>query len=150
MGNSKTDTIEFYLRGIAHSIEQKQNKKLAAYGITVQQGRALRGIGSLLKEGEAPTQKNLQAKLGITSPSTTSLLQALEKKGLITRESSKEDNRAKHLNLTKRGRALANSMQKVLQETSEIFLESITPQEKKLFEQMLKRVYENFAADASG
>lgn len=150
MKDPETDTIEFYLRSIVHSIELKQNRELLACGITVQQGRALGMIAKLSATGITPSQRDLQDRLGLKGPSITNLLQTLEKKGLITRESGHLDNRIKYLALTKSGRTLIERMYSVLQETTNIFHESISHEEKEILENILRKVYERLSDDPSG
>lgn len=107
-------------------------------------------IAKLSATGITPSQRDLQDRLGLKGPSITNLLQTLEKKGLITRESGHLDNRIKYLALTKSGRTLIERMYSVLQETTNIFHESISHEEKEILENILRKVYERLSDDPSG
>jgi DNA-binding MarR family transcriptional regulator len=58
-----------------------------------------------IKDHGRPTMHDLAVYLMITPPSVTSLIKGLTDAGLVVRQTSKEDRRAVHLMLTKKGQA---------------------------------------------
>jgi MarR family transcriptional repressor of mepA len=77
--------------------------QLRPYGLSVSQGRLFGLVADLSLQGLAPLQKDLEAGMQLVTSSITSLVQGLEKRGLLARVASTRDGRAKELHITAAG-----------------------------------------------
>jgi len=76
---------------------------LKPYGLSVSQGRLFGLVADFSLKGQAPLQKDLETDMGLVTSSITSLIQGLEKRGLLARVGSTLDGRAKELHITAAG-----------------------------------------------
>ena len=89
-----------YLLKHAHlALEQRAQAALAGTGVTVRDLGVLRVIAS----GEARSQQEAAAVLGVDRTSMVALLDALEGQGIIARRPSEQDRRRNVIALTGRG-----------------------------------------------
>ena len=89
-----------YLLKHAHlALEQRAQAALADIGVTVRDLGALRVIAS----GEARSQQEAAAVLGVDRTSMVALLDTLERKGIIARTPSEQDRRRNVIALTDHG-----------------------------------------------
>jgi DNA-binding MarR family transcriptional regulator len=61
----------------------------------------------LIKENPGGTAARLARALAVTAPNITMWLEKLERRGLVRREASATDRRTQHLNVTDKGRSIA-------------------------------------------
>jgi len=76
---------------------------LKPYGLSVSQGRLFGLIADLSLKGQAPLQKDLEIGMRLVTSSITSLVQGLERRGILARVGSSRDGRAKELHITAAG-----------------------------------------------
>jgi DNA-binding MarR family transcriptional regulator len=126
---------------------RKRGDEFLELGLSIQQGIILK----LLLVGGEMTQKDITAKLQITSSSCGALLAKLEQGGYLERQAHPDDKRTFAVTLTDRGRELG----KQYCDTSVVVLEKwsdfLTQDEKeqllallaKLYDGLEKRVNEN-------
>lgn len=91
------------LRRAADRTDALVGAQLRPYGLSVSQGRLFGLVADLSLAGRAPLQKELEAGMGLVTSSITSLVQGLEKRGLLARVGSTSDGRAKELHITAAG-----------------------------------------------
>jgi len=91
------------LRRAADHADALVQRQLKPHGLSVSQGRLFGLVADLSLKGQAPLQKDLEAGMGLVTSSITSLVQGLEKQGLLARVASTLDGRAKELHITARG-----------------------------------------------
>jgi len=91
------------LRQAADAADALVQAQLRPYGLSVSQGRLFGLVADLSLKGQAPLQKDLEADMRLVTSSITSLLQGLERMGLIARVASSRDGRGKELHITVRG-----------------------------------------------
>jgi MarR family transcriptional regulator, repressor for mepA len=135
--------IQRLLRRVGMGIKAFQDSHLLPYGLTNQQGRL---VGFLLEREDAGVllcQRDVEAELGVTGPSITSLLQGLERKGFILRRTKATDARSKELFVTEKGRALVEEFKKVFLDTEEIVSRGFSQEERSVFVALLKRTAQN-------
>ncbi|MFH1320811.1 MAG: MarR family transcriptional regulator [Bacteroidota bacterium] len=94
------ETIDFNIRWAWHRIARYYNSKAAKYDSTMSVGYTLLNID--LEEGTPSTK--LGPKMGMEPRSLTRMLKSMEEKGLIYRESGKEDRRTVRIFLTELGK----------------------------------------------
>ncbi len=96
---------------IAYSAVHKEHEVFVrAAGITVPQWQALMA----LSRRQGITTSELVEQLGVEAPTVTSLLNGMERKGLVTRAKSAKDARVRMLSLTPRGKRLIDGMHEAM------------------------------------
>lgn len=97
------DDVLGYLLKHAHlALEQRTDAALADVGLTARDLGVLRVIAG----GEARSQQEVAAVLGVDRTSMVALLDALERRGIVTRKPSELDRRRNVVELTRDGRSL--------------------------------------------
>jgi DNA-binding MarR family transcriptional regulator len=97
------DDVLGYLLKHAHlALEQRTDAALADVGLTARDLGVLRVIAG----GEARSQQEVAAVLGVDRTSMVALLDALERRGIVTRKPSERDRRRNVVELTQHGRTL--------------------------------------------
>lgn len=94
------ETIDFTIRSTWHKIARMYNVQAAEYGVSMATGMVLLNID--LKEGTPSTK--LGPKMGMESRSLTRSLKTLEERGVIYRETDKNDKRMVRIFLTELGK----------------------------------------------
>jgi DNA-binding MarR family transcriptional regulator len=96
----REETIDFNIKAAWHGISRMYNQQAAKYGGTMSIGFALLNIHT--EEGTAATK--IAPMMGLEARSLTRLLKSMEEKGLIYRETDKNDKRSVRIMLTKEGK----------------------------------------------
>jgi DNA-binding MarR family transcriptional regulator len=91
------------LRQAADRTDVLVQAHLKPYGLSNSQGRLFGLVADLSLKGQAPLQKDLEAGMHLVTSSITSLVQGLEKRGILARVGSNRDGRAKELHITAAG-----------------------------------------------
>ena len=87
--------------------------------------------------------KTLSEQCGLAITSLTSMLERMEKQGLLRRESDEKDKRKTLLFLTDRAYALREDYEYVSARMGTVFYEGFSEEEIRLFESFLHRVLDN-------
>ena len=145
--NEETYSIDFCIKNIGQGIKYTNDKKLAEYELTNQQGRLLGAIFNGLRDGKNLNRKYLEDVMELKGPSVTSLLNSLEKNGFILRLATKEDGRARQIIVTEKGKQLVDEMEEVFEATEQKLLNGMTKTEKTELKRLLMMVYENISKD---
>ena len=145
--NEETFSIDFCIKNIGQGIKYTNDKKLAEYELTNQQGRLLGAIFNGLRDGKNLNRKYLEDVMELKGPSVTSLLNSLEKNGFILRLATKEDGRARQIIVTENGKQLVDEMEEVFEATEQKLLNGMTKTEKTELKRLLMMVYENISKD---
>ena len=145
--NEETFSIDFCIKNIGQGIKYTNDKKLAEYELTNQQGRLLGAIFNGLRDGKNLNRKYLEDVMELKGPSVTSLLNSLEKNGFILRLATKEDGRARQIIVTEKGKQLVDEMEEVFEATEQKLLNGMTKTEKTELKRLLIMVYENISKD---
>lgn len=103
------------------------------------QGRIL----YVLWQGNGIPIRELSEKCGLAITSLTTMLERMEKAGLIRRQRSGEDKRKTLLYLTEKARGLQKAYDAVSGEMTAIYYQGFLPEEIALFESCLDRIREN-------
>jgi DNA-binding MarR family transcriptional regulator len=96
----REETVDFQIKAAWHAIARMYNQQALKYGGTMSMGFALLNIHT--EEGTAATK--IAPMMGLEARSLTRLLRSMEEKGLIYRESDKNDKRSVRVRLTREGR----------------------------------------------
>ena len=137
---SQSGRIGAFIHRIAQSSARALQIKLAPLGLTNAQFFILRCLSDEIGQ----TQKELADKLEIKSPSLTVMLNPLEEKGLIRREISSEDARAKLIFLTEQGKEFLQwRIQPIIRELEEKLLSGFSDHERNMLSGFLDRMCQN-------
>jgi len=115
------------------------DERLDRYDLSTSQFEIL---GYLYKPGSLEQQK-LQHCTGITPATLTGLLEKLEARGFIVRQSSPEDSRAKFVTLTTPGRELFTDLIDVVHQFENDMLAGFSSAERALLGDWLQRLAVN-------
>lgn len=111
-------------------------EETAAFDITPVQYAALAAI----RAHPGIDQLRLANAIGFDRTTIGGVVERLEAKGLITRETGAADRRTKRLHLVAAGQQLLKDMSAAAERAQERILEGLDPREKKLFIEMLSRL----------
>ena len=96
----REETVDYQIKAAWHAIARMYNQQALKYGGTMSMGFALLNIHT--EEGTPATK--IAPLMGLEARSLTRLLRSMEGKGLIYRESDKNDKRSVRVRLTREGR----------------------------------------------
>src|SRR5438552_10806838 len=92
---SAAEVVEALL-AVTHGLRRRHDARLADYDLSVPRMRLLRAVG----DGACPRMGDLAAQLGVAARTVTTLVDALERDGLLARRPDPVDRRATRLELT--------------------------------------------------
>ena len=95
-----------------------------------------------------PSQKELAEAMGISPAAVTASLKKLEREGYVSRSMTNEDNRRNEIRITEKGLDRVNESHAVFGDTDKALFAGFTPEEIRLFTDLLKRLNTNL--DAAG
>src|SRR5881275_736473 len=98
-GGETTETFGLLLHGTARAWRQKLDQRLKPMGLSQAKWRTLMHLSLA---GDALTQAEIAARLGVEEPSVVTLLHRLEREDWITRSNSQRDRRRKMVLLGRR------------------------------------------------
>ena len=88
-------------------------------------------------------QKDIEQRFSVGRSTVTNLLQLMEKKGFVKRESVKQDARLKKVVLTEKGIASQESFEEIVEHIEEELSEGILEEELHTFYKVLDQIREN-------
>ena len=100
-------------------------------------------IIAVLLEHKKCTMKELADKIHRTKATLTVLIDKLEKKGLLVRQKSQDDNRVVYITLTPEGEALKSLFVKISNKLNQKAFAGIGSEDLKKLNKMLKNIREN-------
>ena len=100
-----------------------------------------------LKNHDGAVQKEIAASCHIEQASLTSILNGMEKKGLITRKMQGGNRRSLHVFLTEKGTELYERIAFEFENIENAAMKGFTSDEKKLLIKLLSEMYRNICCD---
>ncbi len=128
-----------YFVGVAMRHRNFTRETYSARGIKSGHTKILR----TLEEHDDCIQVEISRYCDIKPATTVSLLNVMEKDGLIERHSVPEDRRALHVTLTDKGRAQLTVLDELDETLSAALLDGFTPEEAAAFQDYLERMKQN-------
>lgn len=128
------------LHKLDHRCKRLADENLARHGITLENVKLLHMLINC--DGGMIAQKQLEATLDVRRSSVTSMLQTLERRGLIVR-STEEGSREKTVTLTDAGRELENELGAYITVLHQTVFKGFSPPELDNFADYLSRALEN-------
>jgi DNA-binding MarR family transcriptional regulator len=114
-----------------------QAQRLAPLGLTPAQERALRLI---TRSEEPPRMTELADRLGIVPRSLTTVIDALEEAGLVSREIDARNRRAILLRLTDRGAAVRDELREARRRAAEDLFAPLSETDREVLAGLLARL----------
>ncbi|WP_211747614.1 MarR family transcriptional regulator [Paenibacillus sp. Marseille-Q4541] len=137
MNNSVPERSIGFMLGVAHRRSvHLMNQRLKEYDITTEQWSVLFQIFS----HEGMNQREIASKAYKDQPTTTRIIDMLEKKNLVIRKPSLADRRAYELFLTDEGVALSHSILPLEEKLNEDLANSIPEEEMTIFWKVLNDI----------
>ena len=99
----------------------------------------------VLGEKDGQTQSALCEKLNIRAASLSTILQRMEQRDLVRRQSHQNDHRAVEVYLTEEGRMLMHQAREALEDLEDEMLYAFSDEDKELLYQMLQRMKANLS-----
>ena len=127
------------LQRLTRRLRRAQAERLAPLGLTPAQERALRMI---TRSEEPPRMTELADRLGIVPRSLTTVIDALERAGLVRREIDPRNRRAILLHLTDRGTAVRDDMREARRRAAEDLFAPLLADDRKALAELLGRLDE--------
>src|SRR5579859_6787960 len=137
MGYEDPVQLADLLHRLTKRLRRSQAGRLAPLGLTPAQERALRLI---TRADEPPRMTELAERLGIVPRSLTTVIDALEQAGLVSREIDPRNRRAILLRLTDRGAAVRDELREVRRRAAEDLFAPLTPADRETLATLLIRL----------
>ena len=137
------DTLSFYIRTANLAVSRDLDERLEGCDVAKGTGK----ITTLLMVDSHPgIRPSVIAQLILKDRSAMGrLLDQMESHGLLTRETSVDDNRAQELYITEKGAQLAMQVRAIVTQQSRDFFDFIPDDEQRLLMDILRRAYRRFA-----
>ncbi|HWA35193.1 MAG TPA: MarR family transcriptional regulator [Cyclobacteriaceae bacterium] len=132
----REETIDFNIKAAWHAIARMYNQQAIKYGGTMSVGFALLNINS--DEGTPATK--IGPLMGLETRSLTRLLNSMEEKGLIYRETDKNDKRSVRIFLTKAGKKNKEKARETVLRFNEAIREEIPGQKLDVFFEVVQEI----------
>lgn len=136
-----TDHIGILIKKTSQAFEKSASQVLAAYDLTPSQFKILKYV--TLNPEASVRQIDLETYFGMSNPTVTGIIQNLEKKGMIYRQSHPDDKRSKIIILSEKAK---NARHFILETSDNIeanFTKGLTPQEKDIMRTLLLKLLES-------
>src|SRR5580692_4656536 len=125
------------LHRLTRRLRRAQAERLAPLGLTPAQERALRMIA---RAEESPRMTELADRLGIVPRSLTTVIDALEEAGLVSREVDPRNRRAILLHLTERGTAVRDDLREARRRAAEDLFAPLSETDRAMLGGLLARL----------
>ncbi len=132
----REETIDFNIKAAWHAIARMYNQQAIKYGGTMSVGFALLNINS--DEGTPATK--IGPLMGLETKSLTRLLNSMEEKGLIYRETDKNDKRSVRIFLTKAGKKNKEKARETVLRFNEAIREEIPAPKLNVFFEVVQEI----------
>jgi DNA-binding MarR family transcriptional regulator len=138
MEYDSSNSISFRLSRVASLLHVGFSKCLEPYGIAPEQFGTLK----IFSEDGEITQSDIAEILAKGKPTVSRALDALEKKGLIVRESNSEDRRVKPIRLTEKGQEVLDMVVPMAQQFNDAIRARLSAEEIITFFRVLDTIVE--------
>jgi DNA-binding MarR family transcriptional regulator len=132
----KEETVDYNIKAAWHAIARMYNQQAMKYGGTMSIGFALLNIHT--EEGTPATK--IAPMMGLEARSLTRLLKSMEEKGLIYRETDKNDKRSVRIRLTKEGRKNKEKAKNTVLRFNEVVREELDDEKLNTFFDVLRKI----------
>lgn len=127
---------------ISNRLRRRSGKAQETIGITGAKGNILNYI-LLESEKHNVYQKDIEKEFGLRPSTATEVLKNLEEEELIVRIQDEEDGRYKKIVFTDKAEMIRGALRGEIEETEELLLKEITPEEQEIFMKITAKMLEN-------
>lgn len=136
-----TDHIGILIKKTSQAFEKSASQVLAPYDLTPSQFKILKYM--TLNPEASVRQIDIEAYFCMSNPTVTGILQNLEKKELIYRQTHPNDKRSKIIKLTEKTKTARDFILKTSNQIEANFTEKLTDNEKSTLRQLLLKLLNN-------
>ena len=133
------ETFGPLLHGTARAWRLKLDERLRPMGLSQAKWRTLLHLSIA---GDALTQAEIAARLGVEEPTVVTLLHRLEKEGWIVREASPHDRRCKMVALGRRAKGVISQISAEAEKLRHELMENISVADLRTCMRVLTQIYE--------
>jgi DNA-binding MarR family transcriptional regulator len=121
---------------VSHAVRQRANAEMTAAGLSLARTRALKALTS-----SGPMRMNeLSSALGVVPRTVTTLVDGLEREGLVERAADPQDRRATLLSITDAGRRQVRQFIGTRLSGAAVLFEILNPSERRQLGKILARL----------
>ena len=136
---SDDETFGPLLHGTARAWRLKLDERLKPMGLSQARWRTLLHLSLA---GDALTQAEIAARLGVEEPTVVTLLHRLEREAWITRTNSPHDRRCKMVLLGRRAQRVISQINATAKKLRYELLENVSPADLRTCLRVLTQIYE--------
>lgn len=123
------------------AVERILNREMAELGLTYTQTTV---IGYLVENGGHDVcQKDIEYSLGLTRPTVSSILDRMERNGLIRIETQAADHRYKRIRLAEKALAQKDLISAKYRKVKAKIFDGITPEQREQLNAIVRQICEN-------
>jgi len=137
------DRLAHLIRDASRAFHRALQVRLARHGVPFGHWTFLR----ILWESDGLTQKELSERAGVMEPTTFTAMKAMEALGYIERKQLPTNKQNMYVHLTDTGRGLKKLLVPLAEETNNVSIEGIAPEDIKTTRTVLLAMIENLARD---
>ncbi len=131
-----------YIQKLAKNIKYLADENLIAHKVTFEQVKILKFLNGYTQENPA-NQKDIEVIFELKRSSVTSILQNMERSGLVRRSGDVIDGRVKRVWQTEKGRELSLLLKDYIVKLENVIVSGMTEEEQSTFKELLKRSIQN-------
>ncbi len=137
------DRLAHLIRDASRAFHRALQVRLAQHGVPFGHWTFLR----ILWESDGLTQKELSERAGVMEPTTFTAMKAMESLGYIVRKQLPTNKKNMYVYLSEEGRALKTLLVPMAEDTNNVSIEGIAPEDIKTTRTVLLAMIENLARD---
>jgi len=137
------DRLAHLIRDASRAFHRALQVRLAQHGVPFGHWTFLR----ILWESDGLTQKELSERAGVMEPTTFTAMKAMESLGYIVRKQLPTNKKNMYVYLSDEGRALKKLLVPMAEDTNNVSIEGIAPEDIKITRTVLLAMIENLARD---
>ena len=130
---SLKDSVGYRLAELSGQMKAEMRRRVTKFGITTQQGAVL---FALSRERDCNVTQHAD-NIGVDFGGTSRLVDRLESKGFVSVSPDGTDRRARRIELSQKGRQVAEKVLEASWETNRLFLRRVTQKEATQFREIL-------------
>ena len=133
------------IRELARNFQNSLERRLLSHGVSF-------GFWAYLRElwnEDGLSQRDLSDRIGLSGPTTHSVIKRMEKAGLVELRPIREDKPRRVVYLSRRGRELRTVLEPLAEEVNALAVKDITEERLQELRRDLLQIHENLSADTS-
>jgi DNA-binding MarR family transcriptional regulator len=131
-----SDELAEQFVAVSHTVRQLANTRMSAAGLSLARTRALK----VLVSGDPMRMNELSSALGVVPRTVTTLVDSLEREGLVERATDPQDRRATLLQITDAGRSQLQRLIAGRLTGAAALFDVLTPSERRQLSKLLTRL----------